>query len=124
MSSAYNTPAADGSSRNAASHAGMGLTPQYAWTRPENGMAAVRLQRGDSLTSSWGEQWFFEGVSQPARGNSSGRVAVSKECSDAYDNGYGGRECVHMWHRNGIERMDYYPSVFELYLGDAEGNEA
>lgn len=100
------------------------LPQQYAWTRPVNGMASVRLQRGDSITSFRGEQWFYEGVETPAYGNSEGRVAVSRECPDTYDNGNGGRECVHMWHREGIERTAYYPSVFGLYLADDKGCEA
>jgi hypothetical protein len=100
------------------------VQPQYAWTRPEGGMANVRLQQGDSVVSFRGEQWFFEGVSQHAVGNSAGRVSVSRLCADAYTTSNGQQDCPHMWHRNGIERQDFFPSVFGLYLGNAEGAEA
>ena len=96
---------------------------QYAWTKPENGMARVRLQDGDSLTSFRGEQWFFVRVSRPAQGNSTGRVTVKRDCPNAYRTMCGARECVHMWHHGGVETTEYFPSVFGLYLGDAEGNE-
>lgn len=127
MSSAYTTPSADGTPRNAASHWREGLPQQYAWATGMDGERAPlgrALVRGDKIYSFRGEEFTFEGVDRPAYGNSSGRVAVSRPCADAYDNGHGGLECVHMWHRDGIERMDYFPSVFGLYLGDAEGNEA
>ncbi len=122
--SVYDTPAFDGTPRNAASHWQESQPQQYAWTRPENGSARVQLQRGDSITSFRGVQWFYEGVETPAQGNSEGRVAVSRECSDSYATGYGGRDCPHIWHHGGQERTSYYPSVFGLYLGTADGSEA
>jgi hypothetical protein len=99
---------------------------QYAWTHLEGEKAPSgrHLMTGDTVYSFRGEEWTFESVSRGAYGSSSGRVAVSRPCPDAYDTSGGGRECVHMWHRYGIDRAEYFPSVFGLYLGDAEGNEA
>lgn len=101
------------------------LPQQYAYRRPEDDKSEIlALVPGDQVTSFRGEHWTFEGVARPAYGNSSGRVAVSRLCPDSYENGHGGRECVHMWHRDGIDREEFFPSVFDLYLGDRAGNEA
>lgn len=97
---------------------------QYAWTDPTDGMANVMLHRGDKVVSFRGEEFTFEGVDRYAYGSSEGRVAVSRRCSQAYDNGHGGTECPHIWHRDGIDRQEYFPSVFGLYLGDAHGVKA
>ncbi len=102
----------------------MSTEQQYAWTDPTDGMANVMLHRGDKVVSFRGEEYAFEGVARPAQGNSTGRVAVSRECPDAYDNGRGGIDCPHMWHVAAIERDDYFPSVFSLYLGDENGVKA
>jgi len=83
-----------------------------------------RVTVGEEIVSFRGEHWTYAGVGRPAGGNSTGRVAVMRDCSDAYDNGHGGRECVHMWHRDGVERTEYFPSVFDLFLGDVNGVEA
>ena len=104
------------------------LPQQYAYRESAKDLPAddrpSPLHRGDVVTSFRGEDFTFEGVSRPAYGNSSGRVAVSRVCPDAYTNENGVRECPHMWHRGGIDRQEFFPSVFGLYLGDAEGNEA
>lgn len=101
----------------------MNDTQQYAWrVNPLPGQDHVI--NGETVISFRGESFTFEGVSRGAYGNSSGRVAVSRLCADAYDNGHGGHDCVHMWHREGIERDDFFPSVFDLYLGDENGVEA
>jgi hypothetical protein len=99
---------------------------QYAWAHLEGEKAVTHrpLQTGDAVYDRDGQPWTFLSVSRKAVGNSTGRVAVSRPCADAYDNGHGGRECVHMWHRDGIERSEYFPSVFGLYLGLANGEEA
>lgn len=78
-----------------------------------------RVERGDLVESFRGETWTFEGVDRPAYGNSEGRVAVSAAC-DAGSDG----QCPHTWHRDGIERREFYPSVFGLYLADASGEPA
>lgn len=101
--------------------------PQYAFRvsareLPENDHA-VPLHRGDVVTSFRGEDYTFEGVTRPAYGNSSGRVVVSRPCPEAYDTD-GGRTCPHMWHRDGIERREYFPAVFDLYLGTLTGDPA
>lgn len=87
---------------------------QYAYRRDTN----ERVEPGTLVESFRGETWTFDGVSRLANGNSTGRVAVSAACGD------GITPCAHMWHRDGIERAEYYPSVFDLYLGDAKGVEA
>lgn len=85
---------------------------QYAYHR-ESG---ERVERGEVMDH---DGWVYVGVDRPAYGNSSGRVAVVRPCPDAVDG-----ECVHMWHRGGVERREFFPSVFGLYLGDVDGNEA
>lgn len=72
----------------------------------------TRVLAGDLINDFRGETWTFEGVSREAEGNSEGRVAVSAACEDV--------PCRHTWHRDGIERRDFYPSVFELSLRDDE----
>jgi hypothetical protein len=101
-------------------------TQQYAWAHLEGEQAVSHraLVRGDVVYSVGGEPWYFGSVSRPAYGNSSGRVSVYRTCPDAYTTSNGSQECVHVWHRNGIDTQEYFPSVFGLYLGDAEGNEA
>lgn len=77
-----------------------------------------RIQRNQVVTSFRGDEWIFKGVDRPAYGNSSGRVAVSRTCPDAYTTSGGAQECPHMWHRNGIDREEFFPSVFGLYLAE------
>lgn len=85
---------------------------QYAYHRDSGERVAV----GEELDQGG---WVYRGVDRPAYGNSTGRVGVSRVCPDAVDG-----ECPHMWHRDGVQRREFFPSVFGLYLGDAEGNEA
>lgn len=110
------------------------IAEQYAWHRPLGPVAeeiaeavdAVRrpVQRDQVVYDMRGETWFFKGVSRKAYGNSTGRVAVSRTCPDAYTTSNGQQDCPHPWHRNGMVTDEFYPSVFGLYLGDAAGNEA
>lgn len=102
------------------------LPQQYAWTHLEGEQAVSHraLQRGDTIYSFRGEAFTFEGVTRPAYGNSSGRVAASRPCPESHETATGGRECTHCWHRNGIEWDEFFPSVFGLYLGDEKGEEA
>lgn len=94
------------------------VTEQYAYTREVPGQSGgIRLQAGDLLHGSRGDTWTFDRVSRPAYGNSTGRVQVSAACGD------GITPCTHRWHPDGIETREFFPSVFNLYLGDAEGNE-
>lgn len=76
------------------------------------------VQKGDLIESFRGETWTFESASRPAEGNSTGRVLVSAACGD------GVTPCAHMWHTDGIERREFFPSVFRLYLGTEDGSEA
>lgn len=88
---------------------------QYAFRIPEDDKSELfPLVKGDLVESFRGETWTFEGVSREARGNSSGRVLVSAACED----------CTHPWHRDGIERREFFPSVFDLYLGNEKGEKA
>lgn len=66
---------------------------------------------GALVESFRGETWTFEGIAREAHGNSSGRVRVSAACE-----GSNGLHCTHMWHRDGIEVREVFPSVFDLYL--------
>lgn len=90
----------------------------------------VIVHTGELVTSFRGDEWTLEGVSRPAVGNSEGRIALERICPDARQGArYDGRsraviECPHMWHRNGIERREFYPSAFNLYLGTEDGGEA
>jgi hypothetical protein len=111
----------------------MSETQQYAWARPGSpafediataiGAGREPLCRGVEVHDFRGQPWFFGGVSRPAYGNSSGRVSVYRTCPDAYTASNGAQECPHMWHRNGIDQQEFFPHVFGLYLGDAQGNE-
>lgn len=100
------------------------LPAQYAYTREGN----KRVRLNTILTSFRGEEWMFKGIARQAYGNSSGRVSMARPCPDAYETG--GHtpstmlDCPHMWHRNGIEKSEFSPSVFELYLGLENGEEA
>ena len=85
-------------------------TQQYAY----DVTTGRQITQGDLLQGSRDETWTFEGVGRPAEGNSTGRVAVSAACED----------CDHFWHRDGIEQREFFPSVFGLYLGDANGVKA
>lgn len=87
---------------------------------------AVPLQPGDTVVSFRGEAWTFEGVARKAYGSSTGRVAVTRRCPDAYTTLVEGDvwECPHMWHRDGMDRQELFPSVFNLYLGTENGDEA
>lgn len=107
----YNTPGADGGSRNAASRS-MDIDVQYAYYSDAPGGPA-QVAPGTLLQSGSDETWTFVGVGRKAYGNSSGRVTVEAACED----------CDHFWHPNGIETREFFPHVFGLYLGDAEGNE-
>jgi hypothetical protein len=105
----------------------MSSEEQFAYKREDRTKFSAErfpLVRGQAVTSGRGESWFFGGVSRGAYGNSSGRVRVYRTCPDAYTASSGAQDCPHMWHRNGIDVQEYFPSVFGLYLGDAEGNEA
>lgn len=100
------------------------IEPQYAYYTPDHwsktGQEApaepVRVEPGTLINNFRGETWTYEGVSRKAYGNSSGRITVSAACDDT--------PCRHADHRNGIERRAFYPSVFDLYLGTADGTEA
>jgi hypothetical protein len=96
------------------------LPTQYAYTReiPGHQTGGIRVQEGDLLHDSRGETWTFESVSRQAYGNSTGRVLVSAACGD------GLTPCAHAWHINGIERREFFPHVFNLYLGLENGEEA
>lgn len=98
---------------------------QFAWTHLEGERAVSdrALKTGDVVYSFRGEAWSFVRVSREAAGNSTGRVQVERFCPDGHAVG-NGWECDHSWHRGGIETGEYYPSVFGLYLGDAEGEQA
>lgn len=92
---------------------------QYAFRIPEDDKSELfPLVKGDLVESSKGKTWTFESVSREAHGNSSGRVLVSAACDDS-EGGY----CHHLWHRDGIEQREFFPSVFDLYLGDEKGNQ-
>ena len=127
MSSVYNTPGADGGSRNAASHS-LDIPAQYAYKvsaqelSPHDSPRPV--QRDQLVTSFRGEDWFFKGVSRKAYGSSEGRISVSRTCPDAYTTSNGQQDCPHMWHVNGVDTQEYYPSVFGLYLGLENGEDA
>lgn len=95
-------------------------TTQHAYSR-ETGR---EVHRDQQVTSFRGETWIFKGIDREAYGSSSGRVAVSRTCPDAYTTSNGQQDCPHPWHRNGMVTDGFYPSVFGLYLGDAAGNEA
>jgi len=86
------------------------LPQQYAFHADTH----ERVEKGALVQSFRDETWTFEGVSRPAGGNSTGRVAVSAACPD----------CDHHWHRDGIDRQDFLPSVFDLYLGYEDGTKA
>lgn len=93
------------------------VTEQYAYTREVPGQSGgIRLQAGDTLHGSRGETWSFDRVSRPAYGNSTGRVQVSRPCTN-HDDTPG-----HFW-CSGVETREFFPSVFNLYLGDANGVE-
>lgn len=89
---------------------------QYAFDRDN---PSRPIEAGDILTSGGGEQWAFECVSRPAAGHSTGRVTLYRQCPDARHG-----ECPHFWHRNGVEEREFFPSVFDLFLGLADGTEA
>jgi hypothetical protein len=89
------------------------LPEQYAYTRD----TGERVEPG-ALLESRGETWTFESVSRQAYGNSTGRVLVSAACGD------GLTPCAHAWHIDGIERREFFPHVFNLYLGLENGEEA
>jgi len=93
---------------------------QYAYDR-ESGK---RVLRDQAIEDFRGEQWFFKGVDQQAHSGSGGKIAVTRTCPDAYTTSNGQQDCPHSWHRNGVETGWYYPSVFELYLGLENGEEA
>lgn len=101
------------------------INEQYAYrVSPLPGQTHVI--NGEPVISFRGETWTFVRVSRPAVGNSSGRILVRRPCPDAYDRSPsqgGGRECVHMWHPGGVETGEYFPHVFDLYLGDESGRE-
>lgn len=105
----YNTPGADGGSRNAASRS-LDIPVQYAYRRD----TGERVERGALLQGARDETWTFEGVSRKAYGHSTGRVLVSAACED----------CTHSWHVDGIEKREFFPHVFGLYLGLADGTQA
>lgn len=95
---------------------------QYAWrVNPLPGQDHVIS--GETLISFRGETWVFKGVSRKAYGNSTGRVLVERFCPGGHAVGFGW-ECSHFWHENGIETREFFPSVFELYLGTEDGTEA
>src|SRR5262249_53929389 len=94
----------------------MNIQPQYAYDTETGRM----IHRDQGVESFRGEQWFFKGVSRPAEGDSSGRVAVARTCPDAYTTSNGMQECPHSWHRNGIETAEYFPGVFGLVLHTEE----
>lgn len=107
------------------------LPQQYAYRVSARELPAndrpTPLHKGDVVTSFRGEDWSFGSVSRPAYGNSTGRVSVYRDCPDSYDRSPsqgGGRECVHMWHPGGVDVQEYFPSVFDLYLGTESGEEA
>lgn len=98
--------------------------PQYAfrsgdyWSKvgQEAPAEPVRVEPGTLVNSFRGETWTFERVSRKAYGNSTGRILVSAACDDVV--------CRHSWHKDGIVEREFYPSVFDLYLGTADGTEA
>lgn len=93
-------------------------TQQHAYREGSD----IQLVPGQLVTSFRGERWEFAGVSRQAQGASTGRVAVQRLCPSAYHVGTGdAHECPHMWHRNGMERSEYFPSVFNLYLSTEAG---
>jgi len=94
------------------------IATQYAYTRAGN----IRVSPG-TLLGEPGEQWVFKSVSRKAYGSSSGRVLVERFCPDGHAVGLGW-ECSHSWHENGIETREFFPSVFDLYLGTEDGTEA
>lgn len=92
------------------------IAEQYAFDRTSGN----QVFPGQTIQSSRDETWTFERVSRKAYGNSTGRVLVSAACEG--EQGYG--DCEHSWHKNGIETREFFPSVFDLYLGLADGTEA
>jgi hypothetical protein len=93
---------------------------QYAFRRPEDDKSELfPLVKGDLVHDHRGDTWTFEAVSREAYGNSSGRVLVSAACEDS-NGGY----CHHLWHKDGMETREFFPHVFDLYLGYANGDQA
>lgn len=62
--------------------------------------------RGSRRLNFRGEEWTLEGVSRAPEGSSTGSIEVSRPCID----------CDHYWHADGIERGEYYPSVFSVRI--------
>lgn len=94
------------------------LPAQYAWTRPTTAPGTpIPLIEGDVLHDGRGGIWFFDRISRPAYGHSTGRVQVHRACQN-HTSGPG-----HFW-CNGTETREFFPSVFDLYLGDCDGVEA
>lgn len=86
---------------------------QHAWVRSDETIV-TGVTAGDTVTSFHGEEWTFVAVSRPAQGSSTGRVRVRRDCPD----------CDHYWHTGDVEYAEFFPGVFDLYLGDQYGMEA
>lgn len=99
---------------------------QYAWAHLEGEKAVTHrpLQTGDAVYDRDGQPWTFLSVSRKAVGNSTGRVRVYQYCPSAVQSHRNERTCVHPGHYNGKINREFFPSVFGLYLGLANGEEA
>lgn len=102
------------------------IDTQYAWTHLEGEKAPTHrhLMAGDTVYDRDGTPWTFDRVSRKAYGNSTGRVQVSQYCPSAVQSRHNGRTCVHPGHYNGKIVREFFPSVFGLYLGTENGEEA
>lgn len=99
------------------------IATQYAFPvdpRPGHG----HIEHGEAVVSFRGDSWTYTGVARKAYGNSEGRVSVQRRCPDAVDVPGGDPVCTHMWHYGGVEKREFFPSVFGLHLGTENGEEA
>lgn len=92
------------------------LPEQYAW-RKSSLPGQDHVIEGEPVISFRGDTYTYIGVSRKAYGNSTGRVLVTRPCSHDDHTSPGLSWC------KGEDRREFFPSVFDLYLGDAEGNE-
>lgn len=64
------------------------------------------IDPGTDVETFRGETWRFECISRTPDGASTGRVLLSAACEG----------CTHAWHRDGIERREFFPSVVDATI--------